>query len=289
MKKIVYLVKTARPKQWTKNLIVFTAPIFSGSLMDSHNLAVTLLAFFSLCFLSGTVYIINDLADREKDAHHPRKKNRPIASGKLSPVEAALGGAAMFSLAAITGFLAGTGFVFFAAIYFLLQLGYTFYLKQFVILDVFAIAAGFLVRAVAGAAAVEVSLSPWLLICATLLALFLGFGKRRHELLLLENDASNHRQVLEEYSRELLDALLIIVSAATIVCYALYTFFSGTGSSPLMLASIPFVMYGLFRYLYLVYSKNLGGNPEEILISDIPTIVTVLLWVAVVAAAIYLS
>lgn len=288
MKKIGYLIKSARPKQWTKNLIVFAAPIFSGSLMDAHNLAITILAFFSLCFLSGTVYIINDLVDREKDANHPKKRFRPIASGALKPLEAVGGSALFFLLAVILAVPAGTAFMFFAALYFLLQLAYSFFLKHFVILDVFTIAAGFLIRAVAGAAAVKVTLSPWLLICAVLLALFLGFGKRRHELLILESDVSNHRQVLEEYSRELLDALLIIVSAATIVCYTLYTFFSNTSeSTPLMLASIPFVMYGLFRYLYLVYSKNLGGNPEEILVSDIPTIVTIILWLVVVGFAIY--
>lgn len=292
MKNLSLLIETARPKQWTKNLIVFAAIIFSGNLSNLVLLGKVTLGFIALCFLSGSVYIINDLIDIKKDSKHPKKKNRPLASGRLSRSFAYFGLVVLLIVSAALSYYAGIFFAFAAGMYFCLQLLYSFFLKSIVIIDVMTIAAGFVLRAVAGAWAIAVTISPWLLICAALLALFLGLGKRRHELLLLEGSTLSHRPILKEYSKELLDEMISVVTASTVVSYTLYTFFSSTAmamKSPYLMLTIPFVLYGIFRYLYLIHRKNLGGNPEEILITDVPTLINIALWLLTSGAAIYIG
>lgn len=247
-----------------------------------------MIAFASTCFLSSSIYIFNDIVDYEKDRHHPKKKHRPIASGKLSMKIAFIGGVLFLALAAALGIAAGKGFLKAAGAYFVLQAVYSTYLKHIVILDIIAIAAGFVLRAVAGAWAINVAISPWLLICAALLALFLASAKRRHELLLLEDVSSDHRPVLNEYSLELLDEITSTISSATITTYALYTFFSRSGKDYLMMVTIPFVVYGILRYQYLIHTKNEGGSPEDILIKDRPLIINILLWILTAIYVLYL-
>ncbi len=275
------LVKEGRPKQWTKNLIVFAAIIFSGSLGEAALLLRTIIAFFALCALSSSVYILNDLVDLEKDRMHPKKRHRPLASGELSVGAARIGGLIAFVLGLGLATLAGIGALIGSLVYAALQLLYSFWAKHTVLLDVMVLAAGFVVRAAVGAWAIDVTISPWLLICAALLALFLALAKRRHELLLLEDEAASHRPILGEYTVPLVDEMLSMTAAATVVCYALWTFFSETaGGGEKLMLTVPFVIYGIFRYLYLVHRRNLGGSPEEILLTDFPMILNIILWLA---------
>lgn len=284
------VVISMRPKQWTKNLIVLAPVIFSGRLGDPVALGAALLAFVAFCLLSGAVYLVNDVRDFERDRLHARKRSRPIASGVLAP-GLAIGAAALaMTVALAVSLLLTTQFVIVAISFVALQVAYTFGLKHAVILDVMIISAGFVLRIAAGTAAIEVPASPWLYMCAALLALFLGLGKRRHELLLLEEQAGDHRAVLDDYSPQLLDALLATVTAATIVTYSLYTFFSPSAEQHnLLMLTIPFVVYGVFRYLYLMYKLNLGGSPEEILLTDAPLITTILGWLVASGAVIYFA
>lgn len=283
MRKLYYLLLSMRPKQWTKNLIIFAAPIFSGKIFEKEFFIMSLMGFFLLSLISGSVYILNDLIDYSRDKNHPSKSIRPIASDKIKRSEAK----GFFVLASILS-LGGSYYLskpfFFCTLgYFFLQVLYSVWLKNVVIVDVFSIATGFLLRALSGVYLLNLELSPWLFICAFLLALFLGFGKRRHEILTL-NNSQDFRPVLGDYTKELLDALLVIVASATMVSYSLYTFFSETSEKHSgLMWSVPFVAYGLFRYLYLVYSKQLGGSPEDILISDIPLIIAIAGWLIVVA------
>ncbi len=290
MRRAGALVRSMRPKQWTKNLIVFAPLIFSGRLGEPEALLAAVLAFVVFCLTAGAVYLVNDVRDIEQDRLHAKKRSRPLAAGALSPAVAI--GAAVALLAAALA-MAVTLSVTFAVItlgYLALQSAYTFYLKHAVVLDVMSISAGFVLRAAAGAAAVEVSASPWLYMCAALLALFLGFGKRRHELLLLDSKAGEHRSVLADYTPQLLDVLLSTVTAATIIAYSLYTFFSPTGEQhDYLMFTIPFVVYGMFRYVFLMYKRNLGGSPEEILLTDVPLIITILGWLVASAAVITLA
>ncbi len=272
---------TLRPKQWIKNLFLFAGILFSHHLFDAGMLARVGAAFIVFCGLSGAVYLVNDLVDAERDRSHPEKSKRPIASGAL-PVKAALAVLLILAFACLTAAaLLGMPFLLCATAYLLLQLAYSFRLKHIVILDVFSIAAGFVLRVAAGAAVIGIVVSSWLLICTILLALFLGLSKRRHELQLLEGGAGGHRKVLDEYSPYLLDQMIAVVTASTVVCYALYTMSAETiekfGTRNLMF-TIPFVLYGIFRYLYLIHTRGEGGNPETIMVSDVPLIVDILLW-----------
>jgi hypothetical protein len=280
-----------RPEQWSKNAFVFAGLLFGGRLTQGPQyLAAAGVAFAVFCGLSGAVYLINDVADRTADAGHPLKRFRPIAAGQLSPA-AALTGAGILAVACLAGAfaisrglgLAGTAYLGLLALY-------SFWLKHLVILDVLAIAGGFVLRAVAGALAVDVSISPWLLICVTLLALFLGLSKRRHELTLLGGGAGGHRPILDAYSPYLLDQMISVVGAATLVAYSVYTTDSDTaarvGSSNLAL-TIPFVLYGIFRYLYLVHREQGGGSPAAMLITDRPLLACVGLWALTVGALLY--
>ena len=278
---IVGLIKTMRPKQWVKNIVIFAPLVFDVKLFNLHYTAQTVAGFALLCLVSGTVYIINDLADIEKDRQHPKKRNRPLASGQVS-TGAALVAAVLTPLIALPlGFLLHPVFGGILTGYLLMQIAYSFWLKNIVIIDVMVIAAGFLLRVAAGVPLVDAAqrFSPWLYTCMTLLALLIGFGKRRHELVLLKENANSHRQSLEEYNLPLLDHILSIVTASTLLAYALYTF-SAPNLSPnhAMMLTIPFVLYCIFRYLYLVHVKGMGGAPEEIAFSDRPLQVTFVLW-----------
>jgi 4-hydroxybenzoate polyprenyltransferase len=285
------VVKSMRPAQWTKNLFVFAALIFSQQFFSAPLLLKTAGAFLSFCVVSGAFYIFNDLRDREEDRAHPKKSQRPIARGEISPAQALalFGGLAAAGLA--LAFFLGRGFFLAVVIYFVLQVAYSLKLKQVVILDIFVIAAGFVIRVVAGGLVIAVPISSWLLICATLLALLLSMGKRRHELVLLENRAAEHRPILREYSAYLLDQMIAVVTASTLIAYCLYTISAETvekfGTSRLIWTT-PFVLYGIFRYLYLVHLKGKGGSPEEIIIHDRPMLLNMVLWIAAVILVLYL-
>ncbi len=284
------LLKTMRPRQWTKNGFVLAAFVFDGQLTQVSPLLRTILAVLLFCLLSSTVYIINDILDIESDRKHPIKCKRPIASGKL-PVKIAIGAAITFI--AITFPLAwwlSPGFALIAAAYFILNLAYSIWLKHVPLLDVLIIAAGFVLRVAAGVTVIVVDrFSPWLYVVMTLLALYLGFGKRRAELVLLADGANSHRKVLDGYTIPLLDQLITIVSATTIVSYSLYTFSApNLPLSHTMMLTIPFVLYGIFRYLYLIHMKEAGGEPEEMLLTDRPLQLTVVLWGISVFVFLYL-
>lgn len=283
---ISLLLKTMRPKQWTKNLIIFAGLIFSQQAFVGGKFLTSLYAFFVFCTLSGAVYLINDLADINKDRAHPEKKKRPLASGELS-IPAAVSGAAAATLLSLAGaFILQREFGYIALLYFLTTLSYTFKLKNIVIIDVIVIAIGFVFRALAGVVVISVSLSPWLLMCTFLLALFLALTKRRHELILLDTNAISHRRILDEYRPEMLEQMISVVTSSTVMAYSLYTFTSG--HSVYLMATIPFVIYGIFRYQYLVHSKDIGGSPEAALLKDLPLVVNILLWVSSCLVILYM-
>jgi 4-hydroxybenzoate polyprenyltransferase len=285
------VVKSMRPAQWTKNLFVFAALIFAQKFFSAPLLVKTAGAFFSFCLISGAFYIFNDLRDREEDRAHPKKSQRPIARGEIRPSEALI----LFLVIAAAGLAAAffLEFKFFLAVvaYLFLQLAYSLKLKQVVILDIFVIAAGFVIRVVAGGLVIAVPISSWLLICTTLLALLLSMGKRRHELILLEEKAIEHRPILKEYSAYLLDQMIAVVTASTLIAYCLYTISQETvdkfGTSHLVWTA-PFVLYGIFRYLYLVHLKGKGGSPEEIILQDKPMLLNIVLWILAVLLVVYL-
>ena len=278
-----------RPEQWTKNLIVFAALIFGQRLFDSAAVGRSLAAFFIFCALSGVVYLLNDVSDREADRLHPLKRARPIAAGDISPT-LALGAAAVLAVAALIGaFWLRPAFGWIAASYLALFAAYSRMLKHVVILDVLTIAIGFVLRAAAGAAVIAVPMSQWLLVCTILLALFLGLSKRRHELTLLTTRATGHRRILEEYNPYLLDQMIGVVTASTLVAYIIYCTSPETtdkfGTTNLVLTT-PFPIYGIFRYLYLVHQKG-AGSPSEVLLMDRPLVACIALWGLTVIAIIY--
>ena len=277
---IINLIKAMRPKQWLKNIVIFAPLIFDVKLFDLRYLAQTIAGFMLLCLISGTVYIINDLVDIDKDRHHPKKRHRPLASGQLS-VRAAVIAAVVIPLATLPlAFLLHLRFGALLTLYLLIQFAYSFWLKHTVIIDVMLIASGFLLRVASGTPLVDAErFSPWLYICMTLLALLFGFGKRRHELVLLQGDANAHRQTLQEYNLPLLDHIISIVTASTLLAYALYTFSApNLPSNHTMMLTIPFILYAIFRYLYLIHVKGMGGAPEEIAFSDRPLQASFILW-----------
>ena len=289
------ILRAMRPKQWTKNAIVFFP--FAFTLNEYWKpfspemwrfLALTTAAFIVFCILSGAVYIINDLKDVENDRLHPTKRNRPIASGKLSRQAATAAAVVLIIVSLGAGFALSIPFGLIAATYFVLQVGYTYALKNLVLLDVFVIAAGFVLRAVGGAVVIQVAISPWLYIVTILLSLFLGFSKRRHELILLNDQAGNHRQILREYTPELLEEILAGVTSSTVMAYSLYTFtYDKLPKNHAMMLTIPFVLYGIFRYLYLVHLKNAGGSPEEVLLGDRPFLANAILWMLSVVVILF--
>ena len=284
------LLLTLRPEQWIKNLLVFAGVMFGGRLLDVSSLWAAITTFAVFCALSSAVYIFNDIADREADRQHPLKSSRPIAAGDLSPAAAAFAGAGLAGAALAVATIMAPRLGLVAAAYLVLLLLYSAALKHFVIVDVLVIAGGFVLRAVAGAVAVAVPISHWLLVCTTLLALFLALSKRRHELTLLGEGAVGHRRILEEYSPYLLDQMIAVVTASTLVAYTLYTTDAETaarlGTTRLGL-TVPFVLYGIFRYLYLVHQKRGGGSPSTMLVTDRPLLACVALWAASVAVILY--
>ncbi len=285
------LLKTMRPRQWTKNIFIFAALVFDKQLLNAESFLRTLAGFGLFCLISSSVYIFNDLADVEADRQHPEKKNRPIATGKL-PVSAAwIAGIILVLLTLGLALLLTPGFEAVLVVYFLINMAYSKWLKHISIIDVLVIAAGFVLRVHAGVTLIEVQrFSPWLYVVMTLLALFLGFGKRRAELALLAHGAGSHRKVLDGYTLPLLDQYIMIVSGTTIVAYSLYTFSApNVPENHSMMLTIPFVVYTIFRYLYLIEVKHAGGAPEEILLSDRPFQIAMILWGAAVLAIFYLS
>jgi 4-hydroxybenzoate polyprenyltransferase len=279
-----------RPEQWTKNLLVLGGIIFGGRLLERAALWHAAGALIVFCALSGAVYLFNDLADREADRLHPLKRSRPLASGALS-VRAALVAASVLIVGSLAGaMLIGHAFGLVAVLYVALLTLYSAALKHVVIIDVLTIAAGFVLRAIAGAVAVDVPIGHWLLVCTTLLALFLALSKRRHELVLLGDGATGHRRILEEYSPYLLDQMIAVVTASTLIAYTLYATSSETaqrsGTDRLAL-TVPFVLYGIFRYLYLVHQKRGGGSPAAMLLTDRPLLACVALWGLSVALILY--
>ena len=278
-----------RPRQWVKNLFVFAGLVFAQKLF-TPSVWPALGAFAVFCALSGSVYLVNDAADHEKDRLHPDKKWRPIASGRL-PAGTAVTAAAVLVVAALAGSLVLSRPLAVVALAYAVLLGaYSVWLKHVVIVDVIVVAIGFVLRAVAGAVAIDVGISGWLLICTVLMALFLALGKRRHEYLTLGEAAVRHRPILAEYSAGLLDQMIAVVTASTVTAYALYTMSPETVAkfeTHLLPVTLPFVLYGIFRYLYLLYRRQLGGNPSELFLNDGPLLVNTLLWILAVALIIY--
>ncbi len=288
---IVALFKAMRPKQWAKNVFLFAALIFDEKLFRFVPFSKTVLGFLIFCLLSGAVYLVNDVVDAEKDRLHPTKRKRPIASGQLRP-EIALATASLIGITLIpASFFLDFLFGLVALAYLVTMVAYSFWLKNVVLLDVFTVSAGFVLRVAAGVILVKAErFSPWLYICTTLLALFISISRRRHELLLLSENASNHRAILEEYNLRLLDEMIVIVTSGTIVAYSLYTF-SAPNLPPnhTMMLTIPLVIYCLFRYLYLIHVKGEGGAPEELIFTDKPLLIGILLWGLTVIAILYLQ
>ena len=282
------LLLATRPKQWTKNLLLFFGLIFALKLFDQRLAVLAAAGFLVFCAISSAVYLINDVADVEKDRQHPVKRKRPLAAGIVQPGQAIALAAVLVAVALPVAFMLRPLFGLVTLGYLVLMLAYSFLLKHVVLIDVFAIAAGFVIRAAAGAIVVEVPISPWLYVCTVLAALFVGLAKRRHELVLLNSGASSHRRILDEYSPEFLDQLITIVTAATVMAYSLYTFSADNlPKNHAMMLTTPFVLYGIFRYLYLVYMRNAGGSPEEVLLKDVPFLANALLWMGAAVAILY--
>jgi 4-hydroxybenzoate polyprenyltransferase len=263
------LFLSLRPGQWTKNLFVFAAVVFAERLTDAHAVARSIAAFLIFCALSGTVYLVNDVFDREQDQRHPLKARRPIASGEVSPTIAVIAAMILGSAALVAALFLGIPFFGAATAYLLLLSSYS---------------------AVAGAAAIFVPISHWLLVCTTLLALFIALSKRRHELTLLTESAAHHRPILGDYTPYLLDQMISVVTASTLIAYAFYTISPETTAkfgTDLLTLTIPFPLYGIFRYLYLVHRRDLGGSPAELLMNDRPLLSCVALWALSVILIIY--
>ncbi len=292
---LLALLQTMRPRQWTKNALIFAALVFDLQLYPfNRNPAPTLrtlTGFGLLCLLSSTVYLINDLADIEKDRQHPQKRNRPLPSGRLNKNVALAAAVVLPAIALPLSFMLDWRFGLIGLTYLVKDLLYSFWLKNVPIIDVFVLALGFLLRVGAGVTLITVArFSPWLYICMTLLALFMGFGKRRGELLLMNKDASQSRKVLKEYSLPFLDELINLVSTATVMAYSLYTFSAeNVPKNHAMMLTIPFVLYGIFRYLYLIHIKGEGGAPDELVLTDRPLQATFALWGLSAVLILYLS
>jgi 4-hydroxybenzoate polyprenyltransferase len=299
---IFELLRAMRPKEWIKNVFVFAALAFSQERLwlRPDKILIVVAAFVLFSMAASAIYLINDLVDIEKDRAHPKKRSRPLASGRLSPTLAGVAAVVLLALAlplafaldyadgAASGLLPGIDFGIALLSYVLIQgVAYSYYLKHVVILDIFTIAAGFVLRAVAGALVLDIRITYWLLMCMGLLAVFLGLAKRRAELILLENGAGEHRRILEEYSLPMLDQMISIITAATIIAYTLFTTSAETlprTPFPIMLVTVPIVVYLIFRYLYLMYKHGEGGSPADLVLKDVPFIVAGGLWGTLVLA-----
>ncbi len=284
------LLTSVRPGEWIKNTFVFAGLVFSRKLTDPAAVTASVTAFAIFCALAGAVYLINDVSDRDRDRQHPRKRDRPIASGALSPTVALSTAAVLAALGLGAAWTMGPAFGAVATSYLALLGLYSGPLKHIVIIDVLTIAIGFVLRVAAGAVAVDVPMSHWLLVCTILLAMFLGLSKRRHELTLLADGATGHRRILQEYSPYLLDQMIGVVTASTLMAYVFYAISEETAvrfGTSLLGLTIPFPLYGIFRYLYLVHQREGGGSPAELLLNDRPLLACVALWGLAVVVIIY--
>ncbi len=284
------IVRAMRPLQWTKNALVFPALIFSVRAFELRYLLLSIGAAIVFCAVSSGIYLINDVRDMEQDRHHPKKRLRPIAAGEVNPRTAVIISIVLIASGFAVAFALRPAFCAVIAGYVALMVSYSYGLKKVVILDVFAIAAGFVLRAAGGAIVISVPISPWLYVCTMLGALFIGFGKRRNELTTLEHHAARHRANLEFYTVPLLDQIIGIVSSATVMTYSLYTFDANVvPENHSMMLTIPFVMYAIFRYLYLIYRQQLGGSPEVLLVTDRPLFICIIGWGLTSVAILYLT
>ncbi|UCD99110.1 MAG: decaprenyl-phosphate phosphoribosyltransferase [Chloroflexota bacterium] len=284
------LLKSMRPQQWLKNTLIFTALVFDEKLLDTQAVLITSLGFLLFCFVSSSVYLLNDTTDVEADRQHPKKRNRPIASGAL-PISLAQWVVVLFLVISFPlAYLLSPGFCIILLLYLVLNLSYSRWLKHIVIVDVFVLASFYVLRVVSGLTLIEVTrFSPWLYVVTTLLALYIGLGKRRAELSLLSDEAHIHRRVLGGYTIPLLDQYITIVSATTVVAYSLYTFSApNLPANHAMMLTIPFAIYGILRYLYLVQTNQGGGAPEEELFTDRPLQITIIFWGLAVLLILYL-
>ncbi len=279
-----------RFQQWIKNLFIFAALVFSANLFNYPDVLITLEGFFIFCLTASGVYLFNDIVDIEKDKLHPIKSKRALPSGKLSVKNATVASAFLLLIGVFVSFQLKFEFGIVLLVYVLINIWYTYQLKKVVILDVMTIAAGFVLRVIAGAVLIGVPTSEWLIICTILLSLFLGFSKRRHEIKILENGANTHRSVLQHYSPYFLDQMIGIVTATTVMSYALYTISDETvhkfGTKHLIY-TVPFVLYGIFRYLYLVHKKDEGGDPTRLVLTDLPLLFNIVLWIITASIIIY--
>ncbi|WP_125153714.1 decaprenyl-phosphate phosphoribosyltransferase [Clostridium rectalis] len=277
-------IQLMRPKQWIKNGFVFAAIVFSGKFVETSLLLIAIKTFILFCLTSSTIYILNDLVDIEKDKLHPEKKNRPLPSGKVSKSTAIV--LDIILLISVIYFSIGNMKLFAIFMtYIIVNIAYSFKLKNVVIVDVMIITFGFILRVQSGSIAIGITISPWLILCTTLLSLFLALNKRKSELITLNSKSGKHRKILEEYSIELLDNMLTIVTPSILIAYCLYTFSSIQSNT--MMFTIPFVLYGIFRYQYLMIKQNIGGKPEDIFTKDIPFLVNIVLWIISIIVIIY--
>jgi 4-hydroxybenzoate polyprenyltransferase len=282
------LLEAMRPKQWIKNVLLFIGLVFAVKLGDPVSVARAAAAFVAFCALASAGYLFNDLSDVEQDRQHPRKRRRPLASGRIAPAHALALGSVLLVGSLALSFALSMSFGLIALGYVALTIAYNAGLKHVVLLDVFALATFYVVRAVGGAVAIEVPISPWLYLCISLAALFLGLAKRRHELVLLGEEAASHRRILREYSPAMVEQLITIVTASLIMAYSLYTFSAeNLPRDHSMMLTIPIVVYGILRYLYLVHRREAGGSPEETLLRDVPLLLTVLGLGAVAVLVLY--
>lgn len=287
---IKYYFAVLRPKQWIKNFFIFAALFFAQKASTIKLLMVSISAFFLFCVLTSAVYIFNDIIDRDRDRLHPQKANRPIASGKISVRRAFVLAVWLTLFSLICSFFFNGKFTLVCLMYFILNIFYSHFLKRVVIVDVFCVALGFVLRVIAGSVVTEINISSWLIICTMMISLFLGFTKRRHELFILDDTAGLHRPILGEYSTYFLDQIVSVVTTTTLIAYILYTVSPETtekfNTTHLLYTSI-FVLYGIFRYLYLVYKKEQGGNPAVTLLTDCPLLINVVLWIISVGVILY--
>lgn len=282
---ILALWQSVRPSQWVKNVVVFAGLVFSQSYGQFNKVLQSLEAFAVFCALASAVYLFNDIRDRDNDRAHPHKRHRPIAAGRLS-IPVAVIAALVLAVAGIWGARTiAQPFFITALLYVGLNVAYSMFLKHVAIIDVMIVALGFVLRAIGGAEAIDVAISPWLIVCTTFLALFLGLGKRRRELVELADQAAEHRKVLSRYSPHLLDQFIGITTASTIVCYALYTLSPATQAkfgTDQLIWTLPFVLFGVFRYLYLIHGEDGGGNPTSTLLGDSPLLINSILWLGAI-------
>jgi len=283
--KVSAYLEIIRPKQWYKNLLLFVGIVFAHKLGEFNPLLYAIVGFASFCALSSAVYVLNDIVDREKDRAHPRKCRRPIPSGRITVASAAVYALALGALGLVGSLMLGFTFVLVSLAYLAVSVSYSIYFKSVVIVDALAIAAGFVIRAYAGTVAIDVPISPWLVICVFFLALFLTFGKRRQELALLGNQAENHREILKHYSLHMVEDMMAVSTSTLILSYAMYTFLA---TNEYMMLTIPFAIYGLLRYMFLVHIAGKGGEPE-LIFKDLPSVINLGLWVLVVILIIYFA